>query len=447
MKIQNRLSLNSSIVFGVIFAAVALLTYGLFHRNTNRIAYANLEKTAYITAWFYLEEDELDNEEFSKIKAQFDSKVSNSFYQLYDIRDSICYGSDYQPVNPVRLDQIRTRGAMAFPEGDFLCYGIFYEDNQGDFVVISRERSESVNEPLKILMWTLIAAFATGVMAIILLSKQMANRAYRPFRDITKQVNNISANNLDVRIASPGTQDELQDLIDTFNSMLEKIAETFVIQKNFVSYVSHEFRTPLASMQGNLEVFSMKDRSPAEYKALSEKLVHNIVQLEEILGTLIVISDLRNQSPITSPIRVDEVIWEIVSKVKVQYPSAKISVNLEIGPDDEKLLLAAADRTQILMALFNLIENAVKFSQGKQVGIVLSGHDGRLSVAISDRGIGIPPEKLANINKPFYRAENANQIIGSGIGLSIALRILEKNGLTYTIESHVDAGTKITVLF
>jgi len=97
--------------------------------------------------------------------------------------------------------------------------------------------------------------------------------------------------------------------------------------------------------------------------------------------------------------------------------------------------------------LFNLVENAVKYSHGKTVKMVIFSQDNQLCMSIYDKGIGIMPEHLANISKPFYRADHTNQIEGSGIGLSIALRIMQKNHIEYKITSEVNVGTTVTLKF
>lgn len=343
--------------------------------------------------------------------------------------------------------KIRKSEGLTFSDSDFLCYGIFYEDNQGDFVIIVRESKDVLNSQLNMLLWILIPAFFAGIIAIILFSRWIANVAYLPFRKTIKQVNNISTNNLNIQISSPGTKDELQDLVDTFNELLTKISETFVIQKNFVRYVSHEFKTPLASMLGNLEVFSMKERTPQEYEQLSLKIIQQIHQLEDILNTLIVISDLREDIPSTTSTRIDELIWEIIQKISQQYPNPVILVNINVYPEDEELLHTTKDPTQLLMAFFNLIENAVKYSQNKPIEINLDKtENNRLSIQIKDQGIGIPKDQIRQISKPFYRADNATEVKGYGIGLSIALKILEKNNIKYIIKSEMNIGTTISMI-
>lgn len=447
MKVQTRLSIFSSFAFGIIFVIISFLIYALFYRNAIYSQNELLKKNSLITAIFFLEEDELDKEEFSKVKNQFNELVSNTYYQIYNKEDSVAYGSILELIPSSILDEIRKKRNLSFTYNDFYCFGIYYEDNQGDFVVVTKERKEDIAIQLNILLGILILAFIVGIVAIIFLSRWLSHIAYRPFRTVIEQVNNISTQNLNKQIKIPNTKDELQDLIITFNDLLAKISEAFIIQQNFVRYVSHEFKTPLASMMGNLEVFSIKERTPEEYKKLAGELIQQINQLEETLNTLIVVSDLSNNSDLSSLVRIDEIIWGIISKIDSQYRKADISVNIEVSSEDEDLLAVTIDKTQLFTALYNLIENAVKYSHGRLINIHIFKKEGQLAVSIIDKGIGIPSEELAYISKPFYRAGNINKIQGSGIGLSIALRILEKNNIQYQIESMVDEGTTIILLF
>ncbi|MCD7973462.1 MAG: HAMP domain-containing histidine kinase [Candidatus Azobacteroides sp.] len=449
MKVQTRLSLYSSIVFGIIFTIISLLIYTLYEKNTKKALYINLEKTSYITAWFFLEEDELNKEDFAVIKEQFKEQVLNPFYHIYNAENKISYGSEEAVVPVEYLEEIRKKGEVRFSYDDFICFGMFYKDNQGDFVVITKEKKSVLSNQMNLLLWILGIALCIGILGIIGLSRWMAYLAYKPFNKVISQVQNISTNNLNVSIKSPETKDELQKLIDTFNDLLKRISESFVIQKNFVNYVSHEFKTPLASMLGNLEVFSLKDRTQQEYRELSDLLIKQIYQLEEILNTLIIISDLRenNNSDISTPIRLDEIIWEIIGKIQSGYRNAKILVNISILPEEESYMNITKDYTQLLMALYNLIENAVKYSKDKPVEIGIYKENNALYLLIKDHGIGIPKEQLEYISTPFYRAENTSSIQGSGIGLSIALRILEKNEITYQIESEENKGTNIYLCF
>lgn len=446
MKVKTRLSLYCSLIFGVIFAIVSVSVYGLYHRHAEKAVYTNLKQTALIAAWFYLEEDELSEREFEKIRQQFE-EIATEEYQVYDLNNQIVFGHKTQLVSPALLERIRQVEQLHFKTEEYICYGMFYRDNQGDFVVVTKDIKNVLESQLQLLLWILIPAFLLGIVAIILLSRWVAQFAYRPFTDVIRQVNNISTNNLDVQIQSPNTEDELQELIDTFNDLLEKISGTFIMQKNFVRYVSHEFKTPLASLLGNVDLFTTRDYTPGEYRQLAGKLTRQILHMEKILETLIIVSDLKKESDGEMHTRIDELIWEIIEKIKDIYPQAKLRVQLEITPEQETLLSVDKDPTQLWIALFNLIDNAIKYSRGEAVTIELKAKDDQLCLSVTDQGIGIPADQMEQISKPFSRADNAGGVQGSGIGLSLALRIFSRNEIHYNIHSEINKGTKIMIVF
>ncbi len=447
MKIQVRQSIYSSVAFGVVFVVISLLIYVLYAENAEKAIYKNLARTAYIAALFHLEEDELNAKEFEKVRVQFDEIVPETSYQIYNDSNRIVFGNKDKAITLSILQKIRTEKHLDFATTTGFCYGIFYEDNQGDFIIVTKESKTFLHEQLISLLWILVSALVIGLIAVIFLSRWLSRVAYKPISNIIEQVNNFSLDNPKEKIESPNTKDELQELTETFNSLLERISETFVIQKNFVSYVSHEFKTPLASMQGNIEVFSLKDRTPEEYDDLSKKLILQIRQLEEILSTLIVISDLRRKADVSCSVRVDELVWEIIDKISRSNLNCKIDVRMDILPQDEAILTIQRERMPLLMALFNIVENAVKYSRDKVVNINIYESGGHLCLSVKDQGIGIPPEELKDISKPFYRANNTDHIQGKGIGLSIALRVLENNDIKYQIESKINIGTTIVICF
>ena len=120
MKVKNRLSLYCSLIFGIIFAIISLLIYGLFYNNTKKSIYSNLEKTAHISALFYLEEDELNDREFAKIKAQFEEMVTDSYYQVYDMHNNIAYGVGVSDIPVSILDKIRLNRHLSFTIDEYL---------------------------------------------------------------------------------------------------------------------------------------------------------------------------------------------------------------------------------------------------------------------------------------------------------------------------------------
>ncbi len=447
MKVQTRLSLFSSIAFGVVFISISCLVYVLYSRSAENRVYKDLENSAHLVSLFHFEEDELDSKDFSKVEKQFSQIMHGIVYQIYNSSDSLFFGNRNRLANTDVLKKIRRNRTCDFVTERSFCHGLYYKDNQGDFVIITKERKSILNRELISLLTILVSALLVGFVAVILLSRWLARIAYLPVSSIIHQVETLSLDGEATQIISPNTKDELQELTDTFNELLSRISESFLIQKNFVNYVSHEFRTPLAAMMGNLEVFSLKDRTPEEYEKLSLELIDEIVRLKEILNTLLVVSDLRKDSDMANHVRMDELIWQIIKKVSALYRNPKIHPEIEIQPEDENLLTVNHSKTQLYMSLFNIIENAVKYSMQQVVKIRIYQENQILHVSVQDHGIGIPPDELKNISKPFFRGNNTNDIRGNGIGLSIALRILEKAGVKYEIFSEQGKGTLVVLSF
>lgn len=447
MKVQTRLSLFSSIAFGIVFTVLSLLVYVFYQRSAEEIVYKTLKNSAEVVGLFHFERDELDSKVFTRIARQFNSMMSRVTYQVYNSKNELYAGRKDLRLRTSVLNTIRSRDTYYFLLQGNYCYGIYYKDNQGDFVIVTKESQRGLRRQLISLLTILVVLLLVGLLAIVLLSRWLARIAYRPVTDVIREVENLSFGEGDTRIASPETKDELQDLTDTFNDLLSRISETFTIQKNFVNYVSHEFRTPLAAMMGNLEVFSMKERSSQEYEILATNLIEEIVRLREILDTLMVVANLKNNQDINNQLRIDEMAWEIVNKLSISYKKSRIHLEIEIGPEDESLLTIDAVRSQIYIALFNIVENAVKYSSPENVLIRIYKKNKTLFLSVKDRGIGIPSEQLRDISKPFFRADNTRKIQGSGIGLSIALPVLEKNHVKYEILSQVGVGTTVTLSF
>ncbi len=448
MKIQTRLSLLSSGFWGIVFIVVALLIFGFYKRSIENSVYRNLEKTAQIIGYYFFEEDEISVNEFQKIKKQYE-KINNPYFEIYDDQNHLKYGT-VRDISESLIDEIRSKKRLTFSTPNFLCYGMYYNDNEGNFVIIVKENKHDVYQYINPLIGILVSAFILGLLVTVLLNRWIAHIAYRPIREAINQVKSMSpGENMELKTSGKYVKDELHDLTDTFNKLLRKISDSIKIQQNFVSYVSHEFKTPLAAIQGNLEVFSMKNRTPEEYHKLTQILMEEIHQLQEILDILLIVSDLRKNTDISEQIRIDELIFEIIKRVSDKYPDCSdlIDYTLDITTEHVELLFINIDKTQLFIALFNLIENAVKFSQRKLVHIKLYKRDQRLHLLIQDHGIGIPESQLDEISRPFYRADNTGKVSGMGIGLSIALRILEKNNIHYTIKSEENQGTQITLIF
>jgi len=219
-------------------------------------------------------------------------------------------------------------------------------------------------------------------------------------------------------------------------------------KRDFVANVSHEFRTPLATITGYAETLlngGLEDG--ANRRRFVEIIQANGVRLNNIAADLLTLSEIEDGRPDAGarPISIKQVIGNAIRAVE---PAASLMhVNLSADPVSDLYVLGYGIRLE--QALLNLIDNAVKFNkEGGDVGVsVLEGPGGQIEIRISDTGVGIPPEDLSRIFERFYRVDKARsrQVGGTGLGLSIVKHAIEQMNGTIAVESRLGEGTTFRV--
>ncbi|MDM1498066.1 HAMP domain-containing sensor histidine kinase [Myroides odoratimimus] len=449
MNLRTRLTTYSTIVFGIVFFIASLIIFLAYFSKTQESVFNNLKNTTLLSAIYYLEQDELSHTEHSVVKEEFRATIQSKNVAVYNFSNQLSYGAlvnDPVLTNAI-LSKTRTDKSHRFKANDFFYYGIYYPDNQGDFVVYTRESTADFMNQMRSLILILCIVLVGGLLAIYFLSKYISNIAYKPLKNIVQQVNEVNYSNLENGIEVPKTNDELEELISTYNNLLIRLSETFLIQKNFINYVSHEFKTPLTAISGNLEVFAQKERSPEEYNQVVKEALKNVYKIENILSNLLLLSGLKNTDKDASLFRIDEIIWNIYEALQDKLTELQTTLEININVDDFTKLEYKGNETLIHLALYNIIENAVKYSNSKPVSVELSLYNNRLQLKVKDHGKGISEEELTFIKQTFYRGKNVGDIKGSGIGLSLATIIFEQHRIQFDITSQLEQGTIITLTF
>lgn len=449
MTIRNRLTLISSLTFGVVFALAGFAVYYTFQVTSERIIFRELQQTGLLSAMFYLDEDELSTREHNRIRADFEVEMQQTDVKVYDGENKLRFGNGQSKVQVTAATLQRTReaGRLQFRTGENYFYTLHYPDNQGDFVVVLASSNAFFVSQRTQLLAMMGIALGAGLIIIFLLSRWLSRIAYRPISSVIQQVTRLQADNLETALTLPHAKDELHDLISTFNGLLSRLADTFVIQKNFINYVSHEFKTPLAAITGNLEVFGQKDRTPDEYHQVSQTVLVQVAQLERILSNLMMLAGLRADPLRNATYRVDDMLWEVLDRIFERWPTAKQLITVTISVSEPETLITTGNGNQLQLAVFNLIDNAVKYADGGTVSITLGQYEQSLQLTIKDNGRGIAADELASVHQPFYRGSNIGDTKGSGIGLSLAVLICKQNGVSFSLTSEATRGTTAVLGF
>ncbi|SIS97608.1 Signal transduction histidine kinase [Chryseobacterium ureilyticum] len=449
MTLRSRFTLISSLSFGIVSIITSAVIFFAYYDSTKIFYFEKLRNTALISAIYYLEKDELPKDRHAQIKNEYNHLIQNNRVAVYNQNNEVTFGQNLNDKN-IKLSHIQAarnnKGTQFMSDNQFY-YGIFYPDNQGDFVVFVKSPNDSFQSQIWRLSIIMLSVLIIGLLAIYFLSRYLSKVVYKPISNVVERINKVDYNNISTAITSTNTNDEIEDLIKSYNKLLGRISENVLLQQNFINYVSHEFKTPLAAISGNLEVFAQKDRTPEEYKKVAKESLENVYEIENILNNLLLMSGMTKLESSHKQVRVDELIWKIYEKLESKAKEKNSTLKIDLQVAKPTLLELPGNETLLYLALYNIVENAIKYSQNHPVVITLSENNNRLNIEVKDQGKGIDAEDLLKITDTFYRGKNVDDVKGSGIGLSLSKSIFDHHHIVMKIDSTINVGTSVLLLF
>ncbi|MEO5889451.1 MAG: HAMP domain-containing sensor histidine kinase [Ferruginibacter sp.] len=324
---------------------------------------------------------------------------------------------------------------------------IYYnEGKEGNFIIAVAAYDIDGNEYLFQLRKTLFIALLLATVFSFFCGLAFAKSVISPIKRMTGEVNLITSNNLSkhIKITRPG--DELTKLAQTFNNLLDRLQESFTIQRNFISNASHELSTPLTSISSQLEVAMQNNRSNEEYLEVIQSVYEDIKELHQLTHSLLNIAKTGSHGSIDlNEVRVDEILFKVISDIKKQNEAYKIALNFEVFPDNEKLLTVFGNANLLYIALKNIIENGCKYGGDHQSVVGVLFDKSAIIIKVSNNGDIIAEADIENIFQPFFRAETAQNKPGFGLGLTLTKRILSLHKATVEVESALEKGTVFTL--
>jgi two-component system OmpR family sensor kinase len=325
------------------------------------------------------------------------------------------------------------------------------------YVVLGGQAYDSV---VDMLQSSYMLRLWAGAIALSLLIASVAG--FVLFRHITRRIQTLAQSmeqfkqsDFQQSIALPARfdgrpGDEIDQLGVTFREMSERIIQQVkqlqhndTSRRELVANVSHDLRTPLASLQGYLETLALKDTqlSEAEKKHYINIAYQHSERLRKLISELFELSTLENQGARLhfEPFSMSELIQDVSQKFQLEAQSKNLQLSTHIPAQPA---FVSADIGLIQRVLENLIENAIKYTPpGGHIGISLMHGNNRVATSISDTGHGIPEADLPHIFDRFYRVDKHRDEDGTGLGLAIAKRIMQLHNSSIDVASRPDAGT------
>jgi two-component system, OmpR family, sensor histidine kinase ArlS len=298
---------------------------------------------------------------------------------------------------------------------------------------------------LSILFLILSTACLIGGIVAIFTGYVLTKKNLDPINKITNTVRSISVFDLDKRLEINGPEDELTRLSETFNSMLDRLEDSFKRQQEFVSDASHELRTPISVIQGYVDLLSRWGKEDEEISNESIEAIQNEVRnMKDLVNNLLFLArgDSDKIKLNKEEFWVDELVEELINETRM------LENELNIYSKINERNKFYGNRKLIKQMLRIFIDNSLKFtSSGGEIVINSKNRDKFIEFIISDTGIGIPKEEQKNVFKRFYKADilHSSPKEGAGLGLAIARWIIDAHEGKIKLKSRPGHGTVIKV--
>ena len=337
------------------------------------------------------------------------------------------------------------------------------ENNHIARIVQVASSLEGVEDALNTLFIILIIAVPFSLMVASLGGQFLANKALKPVDNITQTARIITSQNLSQRIKLPKVRDEISRLIETLNEMISRLDQSFQQIKQFSTDASHELKTPLTILKGEVEVMLRRERTSDEYKQTLRSNLEEINRMSQIVDDLLFLSraDIGEIRLNKEVINIAEIINEVVVHMEILAQAKNIRIETSNHHGDIHIL---GDALRIRELFLNLIENGIKYTEtGGSIRIsfikdnlinekishnrIESKETKFVKIIVSDTGIGIAKEDHERVFDRFFRLDKARSRDqgGSGLGLSICKWIAEAHHGEITIESEIQKGSSFII--
>ena len=291
--------------------------------------------------------------------------------------------------------------------------------------------------------------FLSGIVLLVSVgsffgSWWLAGKTVRPVNEIIAQAEVIRGDKQGERISAYAETREFASLVHVLNTMLSRIDETFEAQRRFTADASHELRSPLTALRGELELALRRERSPEEYRRVIGTSLEESVRLSDLTDDLLTLarSDSGMMTLRLEAVDLGERIRFALGRLESRIAERKLEVDLDVPAETTGVF----DGKLMDQLIWNLLDNAVKFSPaGGRIEVSATPSGQQLVLEVADTGPGISPEQIDRVFERFSRTDDAHAAEGTGLGLSIVRAVAEVHGGEVRASNREDGGTLLQV--
>ena len=285
----------------------------------------------------------------------------------------------------------------------------------------------------------LLISILSGAAIAVGLSKIFVS----PMMKLGDAMRKVAGGDFTVRLDCTSKIRDVREVYGSFNTMVKELGNTETLQTDFVSNVSHEFKTPINAIEGYASLLQDSQLTDEQKNAYIDKIIFNTRRLSDLVGNILLLSKVNNQtiSLKASTFRLDEQVRQSILALESKWEKKEIEFDIDLDEIEH-----TGYENLLSHVWLNLIDNAVKFSpQNGQIRIRLKQLAGSVTFSIWDNGLPIPEADIDRIFNKFYQGDNSHASEGNGLGLALVRKIVAAAHGTINVTSSEDAGTEFVV--
>ncbi|MDD6800766.1 MAG: HAMP domain-containing sensor histidine kinase [Firmicutes bacterium] len=306
--------------------------------------------------------------------------------------------------------------------------------------ILSTLFNNTTHIKIPILLELLVLSLFIGLLVTSFMSKWF----FDPIKNLRKAMEKVADGDFSVRLETKSSSKEIREIYSGFNLMTNELSNTEILQTDFVSNVSHEFKTPINAIEGYSTLLQDNDNLSDEQKQYVEKIIFNTNRLSTLVGSILLLSKIENQSiPVNQTcFRLDEQIRQSIVALEPAWEKKNIEFDVEMESVEY-----VGNENMMRHIWDNLIGNAVKFNpEFGLVRIRLAKQDIKLVFTVEDNGPGISDEAKKHIFDKFYQGDSSHKEEGNGLGLALVKKILSVSNGEISAENIDGGGCRFTVI-
>lgn len=452
MSLKRKIALTISIAFSLLFAMVMAVIYLSFNDFRRDEFKERFRQRLEFTSHFISKSKDFEEEAPVFFNENSDNILLNETILIFNADKELIYSTikdrnvTWDNALLKELDEkklIYTEKTV--PE----IYAALRNINGENYYILTSALDTNGKSKLEYLKYLLITAYVMSTLLIGFFSYYFMGQFLRPLEDLNTEISEVTAHKLTKQIPVQESDDEINVLAKSFNTMIVRLNDVFQSQKDFTASASHEIRTPITRMAFQLEnLIKFENHSPETLTSLKQ-IQRDVYQLSDLTNSLLLLTkfDKENIQSIYEEVRIDEVIFEAFEAVEKSYPSLKMDFLISEDTSENGLLTISGIQSLLVIVFINLFKNAAVYSDDTEVDILITETIHYLTVDVTSHGNTIPEEEQSKLFEAFMRGNNSQNISGSGLGLRIVKRILEYHGADIVYSSPSENTNKFSVIF